>query len=60
LRMSREDIGNLLGLRIETISRCLSRLESDWALDVRGRRIRIKDQARLRLLARGLAALEPA
>ncbi|HET7795936.1 MAG TPA: helix-turn-helix domain-containing protein [Rhizobacter sp.] len=60
LRMSREDIGNLLGLRIETVSRCLSRLEGDWAVDVRGRRIHIRDQARLRLLARGLAALEPA
>ncbi|MGY4829098.1 helix-turn-helix domain-containing protein [Sphaerotilaceae bacterium SBD11-9] len=59
LRMSREDIGNLLGLRIETVSRCLSRLEGDWVLEVRGRRIRIRDPARLALWAQGLAAFEP-
>jgi len=52
LQMTREDIGNLLGLRIETISRGLSRLENEGILDVRSRLIRIRDREALRRQAR--------
>lgn len=48
LTMKREDIGNLLGLRIETVSRGLSRLENEGILEVHGRRIRVHDRERLR------------
>jgi CRP/FNR family transcriptional regulator len=43
LPMAREDIGNYLGLTLETVSRCFSRLKNARALDVDNRRIRITD-----------------
>lgn len=52
LRMSREELANFLGLRIETISRCLSQLQRDGVIDVRGRRVRVLSAERLRELAR--------
>lgn len=48
LRMTREEIGNYLGLTIETVSRALSRLVADALLEVRGKRVRIADPAGLR------------
>lgn len=43
LPMPREDIGNYLGLTLETVSRCLSRLKSAGVLTVDNRHIRILD-----------------
>lgn len=47
LRMTREEIGNFLGLKLETVSRTLSRLHDDGLIAVEGRRLRIVDAARL-------------
>lgn len=41
LPMAREEIGNYLGLTLETVSRCFSRLKSAGVLNVDNRRIRI-------------------
>lgn len=41
LPMAREDIGNYLGLTLETVSRCFSRLKSAGVIEVDNRRIRI-------------------
>jgi CRP/FNR family transcriptional regulator len=41
LPMAREDIGNYLGLTLETVSRCLSRLKNTGIIEVDNRRIRI-------------------
>jgi CRP/FNR family transcriptional regulator, anaerobic regulatory protein len=43
LRMSREDIGNYLGLKLETVSRTLSGLQRQGLLDVHGKQLRILD-----------------
>lgn len=43
LPMSRMDIGNFLGLTIETVSRTFSRLQKDGIISVDGREIVIKD-----------------
>jgi CRP/FNR family transcriptional regulator len=43
LRMSREDIGDYLGLTLETVSRTLSRLQKERVLEVDGRHLRILD-----------------
>jgi len=43
LRMSREDIGSYLGLKIETVSRTFTKLQSDELIDVHGRNIAIVD-----------------
>jgi CRP/FNR family transcriptional regulator len=47
LRMTRRDIGSLLGLTLETVSRCLSRLQAAGMLVVRTRQVQITDAARL-------------
>lgn len=47
LPMSRMDIGNYLGLAIETVSRTFSRLHREGILNVDGREVLIKDHARL-------------
>ena len=41
LPMAREDIGNYLGLTLETVSRCFSRLRNRGVIEVDNRRIRI-------------------
>ena len=43
LRMTRADIGNFLGLTIETVTRCLSRMQQAGVLAVNWREIRILD-----------------
>jgi len=50
LPMSRMDIGNFLGLTIETVSRTFSRLNKDEVISVEGREIVIKDHERLEQL----------
>ncbi|MEX2365411.1 MAG: helix-turn-helix domain-containing protein, partial [Pseudohongiellaceae bacterium] len=47
LPMSRQDIGNFLGLTIETVSRTFTRLQKDGIIEVDGREIRILDHDRL-------------
>lgn len=51
LPMSRSDIGNFLGLTIETISRVFTRLQQQGVLVVDKRRIQIADMEALRSLA---------
>ncbi|MEI6026169.1 MAG: fumarate/nitrate reduction transcriptional regulator Fnr [Betaproteobacteria bacterium] len=48
LRMTREEIGSYLGLKLETVSRTFSKLQDDGVLEVKQRQIRIVDQAALR------------
>jgi len=51
--MMREDIGNYLGLTIESISRLLSRFKKGGFLKVSNREIEILDPVRLKALAAG-------
>jgi len=55
LRMSREEIGTYLGLSLETVSRCFSRLHEQGVLDVQQRNIRILDPAALQKLVAGVS-----
>jgi CRP/FNR family transcriptional regulator len=55
LRMMREEIGNYLGLTIESISRLLTRLKKDGYLKVSNREIEILDPVRLKAMAAGAA-----
>ena len=48
LRMTREEIGSYLGLKLETVSRTLSRFAEDGTVEVDKRHIRISDAAALR------------
>lgn len=48
LRMTRQEIGSYLGLKLETVSRTLSRMASDGLITVQQRRVRIDDPERLR------------
>lgn len=50
LRMTREEIGSYLGLKLETVSRAFSRFHEDGLLEVRQRQLRILDQAGLQAL----------
>nr|WP_260858687.1 helix-turn-helix domain-containing protein [Paraburkholderia sp. BCC1885] len=43
LRMTREEIGSYLGLKLETVSRMLSKLQKDGLVDTHGKQIRILD-----------------
>jgi CRP/FNR family transcriptional regulator, anaerobic regulatory protein len=51
LTMTRSDIGNYLGLTVETISRLLSKLVKDALIQVDGKLIKINDQTALSTLA---------
>ncbi len=53
LRMSREEIGNYLGLTIESISRLLSRLKKQGLIRVANREIELLEPERLRAMAAG-------
>jgi len=59
LRMSREDIGNYLGLTIESVSRLLARFKKMGLLGVDKRAVTVLDAARLQALAAGLEACSP-
>lgn len=47
LRMTREEIGSYLGLKLETVSRMFSKLQKMGVVDARGKDVRILDQAAL-------------
>jgi CRP/FNR family transcriptional regulator len=53
LRMTREEIGSYLGLKLETVSRTFSKFQDEGVLEVRQRQIRIIDQAALQALVNG-------
>jgi CRP/FNR family transcriptional regulator len=59
LRMSREDIGNYLGLTIESISRLLARFKKLGLLAVTRREFTLLDAARLQALAAGTEQCSP-
>ncbi len=48
LRMTREEIGSFLGLKLETVSRTFSKFHDDGIIEVRQRHVRILDTAALR------------
>jgi CRP/FNR family transcriptional regulator, anaerobic regulatory protein len=50
LRMTREEIGSYLGLKLETVSRGFSRFAKEGILEVKQRQIRVLDQQALRLI----------
>ncbi|MDO5102902.1 MAG: fumarate/nitrate reduction transcriptional regulator Fnr [Lautropia sp.] len=51
LRMTREEIGNYLGLKLETVSRTLSRLQEQGIISVEQRKLQIISHDRLRMLS---------
>jgi len=53
LRMSRAEIGNFLGIKLETVSRTLSKFQAAGLLAVRQRRIQIADPAGLQQVIDG-------
>jgi CRP/FNR family transcriptional regulator len=53
LSMSREEIGNYLGLTVETVSRVFGRLRTRRLIGLNRRQVLIIDAARLRALANG-------
>jgi CRP/FNR family transcriptional regulator len=50
LRMTREEIGSYLGMKLETVSRLLSRFQAEGLLQVQGRTVKLCDVAALRQL----------
>jgi CRP/FNR family transcriptional regulator len=59
LRMSREDIGNYLGLTIESVSRLLSRFKKQGWLRVDKRELTLLDPVMLKALAAGTEQCSP-
>ena len=53
LRMTREEIGSYLGLKLETVSRAFSKFQDDGVLEVRQRQLRVRDERALRRLVNG-------
>lgn len=52
LRMTREETGSFLGLKLETVSRTLSRFQKQGLIKVQGKDVQILDFARLNDVAR--------
>jgi CRP/FNR family transcriptional regulator len=52
LRMTREEIGSLLGMKLETVSRIFSRLQKDGLIEIDGKHVRIVSVDGLRELMR--------
>jgi CRP/FNR family transcriptional regulator len=48
LRMTREEIGSYLGLKLETVSRAFSKFQEDGLISVHQKQIRIRDVAGLK------------
>jgi CRP/FNR family transcriptional regulator len=53
LRMTREEIGTYLGLKLETVSRCFSKFQDDGILQVKQRQIQVLDPAALQTIVGG-------
>ena len=56
LRMSREEIGSFLGLKLETVSRTCSKFQANGLLFVQQRQIRITDPVGMQQLLDGATA----
>ena len=48
LRMTREEIGSFLGIKLETVSRLFSRFQDEGLIRVQGREVKLLDPAALR------------
>ncbi len=55
LRMTREEIGSYLGLKLETVSRTFSKFAEDGIIEVRHRHIRVLDSVALQQIATPLS-----
>ena len=55
LRMTREEIGSYLGLKLETVSRAFSKFQEDGVLEVKQRQIRVLDPDALQAMVNGSA-----
>ncbi|MDP3084304.1 MAG: fumarate/nitrate reduction transcriptional regulator Fnr [Rubrivivax sp.] len=55
LRMTREEIGSYLGLKLETVSRTFSKFQEDGVLEVKQRQIQVLDAGALQKLVNGSA-----
>ena len=55
LRMTREEIGSYLGLKLETVSRTFSKFQEEGLLEVKQRHIRVLDAQALQALINGTA-----
>jgi len=53
LRMTREEIGSYLGLKLETVSRAFSKFQDEGVLEVKQRQITVLDPARLQQVVGG-------
>jgi CRP/FNR family transcriptional regulator len=53
LRMTREEIGSYLGLKLETVSRTFSKLQEERVLEVKQRQVRVLDPEALQALVNG-------
>jgi len=53
LRMTREEIGSYLGLKLETVSRAFSKFQEDGVLDVKQRHIQVLKAEALQALVSG-------
>ncbi len=56
LRMSREELGSYLGLKLETVSRLFSRFAEAGLIQIRQRHVKLIDLAGLRQVMSGQAA----
>lgn len=56
LCMSRQDLGDYLGLALETVSRLFSRFQEEGLIEVQGRQLRLLDIPRLEAIAGQCAA----
>jgi len=52
LRMTREEIGSYLGLKLETVSRLFSRFHEEGVIQVHGRVVKLLDRVALRTVVR--------
>ena len=59
LRMTRAEIGSFLGLKLETVSRVLSRFAQDGLIEVNQKHVRIVDPDGLRSIVSGQSAAAP-
>ena len=50
LRMTREEIGSYLGLKLETVSRLFSKFQEDGLIEVQQKHVRLRDTAGMELL----------
>lgn len=57
LRMTREEIGSYLGMKLETVSRTFSRFVDDGIIEVRQRYVHIKDIEALKLIVNSSSSL---